>query len=66
MWSFDYSDELKTILQKLYKKDKKKYEQIVKKIEEILLLSENDINYLKNLRNDMSDLKRVHIGKTLY
>ena len=50
---------LKT-LQKLSKKDKALYEQVMKKISEIIINS--DVEHYKNLRHDMSDLKRVHIG----
>jgi len=60
MYLCDYSDTLKKILKKLSKKDKKLFEQILKKIEEIIT-SYNVENY-KNLRNDLKEYKRVHVG----
>jgi len=60
MYSYNYSDNLKRILKKLYKKDKSLYEQLLKKIDEIIN-SYNVENY-KNLRYNMKDSKRAHIG----
>lgn len=60
MYSCEYSDNLKRILKKLFKKDKSLYEQLLKKIEEVIN-SYNIENY-KNLRYGMKDSKRVHIG----
>jgi YafQ family addiction module toxin component len=60
MYSYNYSDNLKRILKKLYRKDKSLYEQLLKKIEEVIN-SYNVENY-KNLRHNMKDSKRVHIG----
>ena len=48
------------ILKKLFKKDKLTYERIIKKIEE--LTNSNNIEHYKNLRYNMKDYKRVHIG----
>ena len=48
------------ILQKISKKDKKAYESILSKIQEIISCS--DIDHYKNLRYNMKDSKRVHIG----
>lgn len=61
MLNFNYSDEFKKILKKLYKKDKLVYERLIKKIEEII--NSEDIEHYKNLRYPMQDLKRVHIGE---
>jgi len=60
MREYELSDNLKRILNKLNKKDKKGYEQIYKKIEEIL--NSIDLSHYKNLRYDMKEYKRVHIG----
>ena len=60
MREFEYSDHLKIILKKLYKKDKVKYEAIIKKVVEIV--NSPDPNHYKNLRYDMKDCKSVHIG----
>ena len=60
MYNFDVSEHLQKKLNKLSKKDKDLYNQILKKIDEIIH-SENVENY-KNLRFNMKDSKRVHIG----
>ncbi|HLC32101.1 MAG TPA: type II toxin-antitoxin system RelE/ParE family toxin [Candidatus Nanoarchaeia archaeon] len=59
---YDYktSKNLDKILEKLYKKDKATYEQIMKKMNEII--NSSDVEHYKNLRYDLSDYKRVHIG----
>ena len=55
MFDFDFTDELKLIIKKLVKKDKKKVE---------IINSNNDsINYYKNLRHELSGYKRVHIDR---
>ncbi len=60
--SYNYrtSKNLDRILEKLLKKDKAIYEQVINKIEEII--SSSDIGHYKNLRYDLKDKKRVHIG----
>ncbi len=60
MYSYEYSDELEKILMKLSKKDKNLYEQVLKKIGEIL--NSSDVEHYKNLRYNMKDSKRVHVG----
>ena len=60
MYSYEYSEELKDILKKLYRKDKNLYEQVLKKIDEIL--NSSDVEHYKNLRYNMKDSKRVHVG----
>ena len=47
-------------MQKLSKKDKSIYEQPIKKMDEIV--NNLDIEHYKNLRYDMKDSKRVHVG----
>ena len=61
MFKFALSDKLKLIIAKLVKKDKKKAEIINKKIKEIVNNDAETIKRYKNLRYDLSDLKRVHI-----
>lgn len=61
MFNFDVSDELKFIIKKLSKKDKKKVEIINKKIKQIINCDEESINHYKNLRHDLKEFKRVHI-----
>lgn len=60
MYNFKVSDNLQKILSKLAKKDRKLWEQIMNKIEEIINLG--DVEHYKNLRYNMKDSKRVHIG----
>ncbi len=55
---------LKEKLKKLFKKDKTRYEILMKKIDQIISLDENTIQHYKNLRHDLSDRKRVHIDKS--
>ncbi len=60
MYNHEISEKLKEIMQKLSKKDKPLYEQLLKKIEEVI--NSYDIEHYKNLRYNMKDSKRVHIG----
>lgn len=60
MREFEFSDSFKKILEKLYKKDKIKYETVMKKIEEIV--NSTNLDHYKNLRYNLKDSKRVHLG----
>ena len=60
MYNHEVIPYLKNILNKLSKKDKNLYEQVLKKIEEIINCF--DIEHYKNLRYDMKESKRVHVG----
>ena len=60
MYNFDVSENLEKILNKLSKKDKDLYNQILKKIDEVI--HSEDVEHYKNLRYNMKDSKRVHIG----
>ena len=60
MHNFKISEHLQEILKKLSKKDKSLYEQVLNKISEISNSSE--VGHYKNLRYDMKDSKRAHIG----
>ena len=60
MHGFKISEHLKNLLSKLSKKDKSLYEQVLKKINEIV--NNSNIEHYKNLRYNMKDSKRVHIG----
>ena len=60
MYNFYVSENLEKILKKLSKKDKDLYNQILKKIDEVI--NSEDIEHFKNLRYNMKDSKRVHIG----
>ncbi len=59
MYNFDVSEHLQKILNKLSKKDKNLYNQILTKIDEII--HSDDIEHYKNLRWNMKDSKRAHI-----
>lgn len=63
MFSFDLTDELKLKIKKLLTKDKKKVEIINKKIKEIINNDSETIKRYKNLKYDLSELKRVNIDK---
>ncbi len=60
MYSYEVIPHLQRILNKLSRKDKDAYEQVLKKIEEII--NSSDVEHYKNLRYDLSDKKRAHIG----
>jgi YafQ family addiction module toxin component len=60
MREFEIKPELNKKLVKLFKKDKTRYEAVMKKIEEVV--NSSGIEHYKNLRHDMKDSKRVHVG----
>ena len=60
MYSYDIKPHLKKVLEKLSKRDKNQYEQVFKKIEEII--KSDSIGHYKNLRHDMKECKRAHIS----
>jgi len=55
------SEHLKERMGKLSRKDKSLYEQLLKKINEII--NSYDIEHYKNLSYKMKDSKRVHLGQ---
>jgi len=59
MYVLHISPDLDKVFSKLIKKNKKQYEIIMKKVEEIV---QNPQHY-KNLRVPLQHLKRVHIDK---
>uniref|UniRef100_A9A6F6 Plasmid stabilization system n=1 Tax=Methanococcus maripaludis (strain C6 / ATCC BAA-1332) TaxID=444158 RepID=A9A6F6_METM6 len=59
MYLTEITEDLDDILSKLSKKDPKKLDIILNKMEEIL---ENP-NHYKNLKKPLNNLKRVHIDK---
>ena len=60
MHNWKISEHLQEVMKKLSKKDKPLYEQLVKKIDEIINCE--DVEHYKNLRYNMKDSKRVHMG----
>lgn len=64
MFDFNLSDDLKFIIKKLAKKDKKRVEIINKKIKEIINRDKESIQHYKNLRHDLKDFKSVHIDSS--
>lgn len=62
MLKFEIEEKLHQILKKLFKKDKKRYEIIWKKINEVI--NNSDIEHYKNLKFPMNEFKRVHIYKS--
>ena len=63
-FKYDVSNELEETLSKLFKKDRKRYEITLKKIEEIVSRNSGTIDFYKNLRHDLKEYKRVHIDKS--
>jgi len=60
MYAYEIKPDLRNVLDKLLKKDKTRYEQVIKKIEEII--NSEDVEHYKNLRSPLQHLKSVHIG----
>ena len=60
MYSSEIIPSLEKILKKLSRKDKALYEQVLKKIEEVI--TGGNVEHYKNLRHDLKDKQRVHIG----
>jgi YafQ family addiction module toxin component len=60
MREFEIKPHFQKILVKLFKKDRSTYEAVMKKIEEIV--NSPDIAHYKNLRYDLKESKRVHVG----
>ena len=60
MYDYEVMPDLQRILNKLFKKDKVMYEQVMKKIEEIV---QNPTHY-KPLKYDLAGQRRVHIMKS--
>ena len=63
-FEYDFSDEFEEAMIKIGKKDKSKTEIILKKVEEIISRDNTTIDFYKNLRNELSDYKRVHVAKS--
>ena len=59
-YQFEYSEKLQKILNKLSKKSGELYNQIIKKIEEIV--NSENVEHYKNLRHDLKEFKSIHTG----
>ncbi|MDP2717824.1 MAG: addiction module toxin RelE [Candidatus Micrarchaeota archaeon] len=59
--SYNFTDELKAIFEKLRKKDPKRLEIIHKKVRQIIASDEQTIEHYKNLKHHLKRQKRVHI-----
>lgn len=64
MFNFNLTDELKSIIEKLARKDKKKTEIINKKIRQIINSDLVSIQHYKNLKHDLKEFKAVHIDSS--
>ena len=64
MFNFNLTDELKAIIEKLAKKDKKRADIINKKIKQIINSDSASIQHYKNLRHDLKEFKGVHIDSS--
>ena len=60
MRKFEIKPILRRKLIKISKKDKKAFDRVMKKVFEVV--NSLDIEHYKNLRHDMKDSKRVHVG----
>jgi mRNA-degrading endonuclease RelE of RelBE toxin-antitoxin system len=60
VYLFDVSEHLEKKLLKFSRKDKELYNKILKKIEEVIY--SEDVQHYKNLRYNMKNSKRVHLG----
>ncbi|MBS3063774.1 MAG: addiction module toxin RelE [Candidatus Diapherotrites archaeon] len=59
----DFSPELKSILDRLFRRDRHRYEIVMKKIQEIVNSDESAIERYKHLRHGRKGEQRVHIDK---
>jgi YafQ family addiction module toxin component len=60
MHEFEIELNLRKILSKLFKKEKRRYDLLMSKIEEILTCE--NVEHYKNLRKPLHRFKRVHIN----
>ncbi|HIH42841.1 TPA: addiction module toxin RelE [Candidatus Woesearchaeota archaeon] len=60
MYKFKISEHLQDILKKLGKRDKLLHERVLAKMDEVI--NSYDVEHYKNLKYNMKDSKRVHVG----
>ncbi len=63
-FAYDFEPSLKKKLARLFKKDRQRYEILMKKIGQITALEETELEHFKNLRHDLKNEKRVHVDKS--
>lgn len=64
MHKFSVEERLSKVMRKLSKKDTVIYNELIKKIDEIVNC--DDINHYKNLKWPLQNFKRVHIKNHLF
>lgn len=64
MFNYELSDDLQLKIKKLVKKDWERVRMINRKIREIINNDSETIKRYKNLKNNLSDFKRVHIDNS--
>ena len=60
MREFEIEANLKRILSKLFKKEKRRYDILMSKMDEVLTCE--NVEHYKNLRKPLQQFKRVHIN----
>lgn len=63
-FKWQLTEKLISKINKLAKKDPVLHEMLYRKIDEIINQTSETIEHYKNLRHDLSDRMRVHIGKS--
>jgi mRNA-degrading endonuclease RelE of RelBE toxin-antitoxin system len=63
MFKFDLSEDLEKTIALLAKKNSSLADQLKKKMKQIIESDDFTIDHYKNLRNELSDRKRVHVGE---
>ena len=61
-FSFEISEELRRVLDKIGRKDRVLAVSVSKKIRQIIACDNVSIQHFKNLKGSLSDFKRVQIG----
>jgi len=63
MFKFDLSEDLRKTIEVLKRKNSNLADQLNKKMKQIIESDNDTIDHYKNLRNELSDRKRVHVGE---
>ena len=64
MFDYDITNELKLVINKLLKKDKKRAEILYKKIKEIINNNTHMIDRYSHCKHDLKEYNHVHIDKS--